>query len=267
MYSIVIPYREEPLLDWTIKNVLDQVPSAEIIAIRDEPMVGIGFRRDQGIKRASFPVVFLLDAHMGFQEGFFHSMAALVEENRKTIACSVCRSLNEDLSAGNIHGKGAFIHEIMDKKPLLSRWNQDELQPGGILGGAYALNRDWYIDGLNCPWQYHRFWGKSEQIIAITNWIMGGKNVVNHEVWSSHMFKKTREIVPTSMAQVRMNAYFIIHCLCDEDSRDRILKECYGENLSPTFGTKSLVEMGAIEDMRGFISKFGVREYRSFPFS
>lgn len=266
MYSIVIPYRNEPLLDWTIKNVLDQVPDAEIITLEDEPMVGIGYRRDQGIKMASFPIVFLLDAHMGFEEGFFHSMASLVEANRKVIACSKCRSLNDDLTAGLIHGKGAYVYEVVDKSPFVSRWNQGEGQPEGLLGGAYVLNRDWYMNGLNRPWRYHRFWGKSEQIIGIINWMMGGRNVVNHEVWSSHMFKDDRKTTGRVMNLVRLNAYFILHCLCDDESRERIMRECYGANLVPEYGMRDLSMMGAIDDVQTFVRENAVRDYSSFPF-
>jgi hypothetical protein len=266
VYSIVLPYREEPLLQWTIDNVLREVPDAEIIAIEDEPMIGIGVRRDQGIRKAKHQTVFLLDAHMGFSEGFFHGLADVLAENPKRILCSVCKSLSPDLTAGPVHGRGAYLVERDSRKPYVSKWNQSDDQPGSVLGGAYCLNKDWYIDGLNAPWRYHRFWGKSEQIIAITNWIMGGENLVVHDHWASHLFKKTREVNSSVLWNVKLNAWFILHCLADDQARKRIMGQCYGKNLATDYGAKTLNDMGAIKDMRGFIGNNGVRSYSSFPF-
>jgi hypothetical protein len=267
VYSIVIPHKDEPLLQWTIDNILREEPTVEIISIDDTPVKGIGYRRDQGIRKAKYDTVFLIDAHMDFSKGFFHSMAAQLEENRKRAICSVCRSMNEDRSAGVIHGKGAYLYETMGGKAFVSRWNQSQGQPGSILGGAYCISKEWYLDGLNAPWRFHRCWGKSEQIIGITNFLCGGENIVNHDVWSSHFFKKSRFATQAYHNQVKVNTWFIIFCLCDEKSRKRILDECFGTNLVPTYGTKTLNERGAITDMRSFLEKNSVREYSDFPFT
>jgi len=266
MYSVIIPHKDEELLDWTVQNVYREIPDAQIITLDDTPIKGIGFRRDQGIRHAKHDTVFLLDAHMDFSKGFFHSMAEVLESNPKSISCSVCKSMDKDRSAGEIRGKGAFLQEIKDGKAFVSRWNQTDGQPGSILGGAYCLSKSWYLDGLNAPWRFHRCWGKSEQIIGITNFLCGGENLVNHDVWASHLFKKSIVATESYHNQVKVNTWFIIFCLCDEESRKRILRECFGKNLAPDYGTKTLNQRGAIASMRGFLSRNAVRDYKDFPF-
>ncbi len=84
------------------------------------------------------------------------------------------------------------------------------------LGGAYLLNRDWYLDGLKRPWQALPGWGTSEIALALPNWLLGGRNVLL-PVEIGHAFRRQSPYcVPTW--QILYNQLRLLHVLPMPDS-------------------------------------------------
>lgn len=176
------------------------------------PATGLGYCRDAGLRNAIHQPCLVLDAHMNFEEGdhWASRMVAYCQAHPTHIGCAVSVQLDHD--AVPLHQQmdmqfrwetgaavpraayyGARIELATDPapgklwRPFPCKWHgeyQELIKTGEagiiqcILGGAYLIDRDWYLDGLRRPWQENRGWGTSEQTIAIPNWLCGGESVL-----------------------------------------------------------------------------------------
>ena len=215
MLTVVIPFRNEDMLDFTIRRIQEtaDVP-VEIITVDDGsdvkikyPMpdqaitlsdpVGNCFARDIGIEAASNDAVFIIDAHMNFPPGW----ASWLVDNfnagsKKRVSCTVCPVLNREdmeMRPGRSKYHGAYLKwtdtSFGRRRALPNKWGPfvAPCQVGCVLGGAYLLSRDWYMQ-LGRPWKYMRDWGHSEQIISLVNYLVGGENwILDIEI--GHMFR------------------------------------------------------------------------------
>jgi len=185
------------------------IDGVEYLTPWTEPL-GLQPCRDYGIARASGDVVIVMDAHMQFKDGsgWADKLAAHIRDNPRDVVCPTCLSvcpstykLTDDCghcvemrAALEEHGAKApampqpryaasiAIRDYVEKdghaehKVFPSRWDYRN-GPGrkqSVLGGCYAMRRDWYMAGLRRPWQEMRGWGMSEQTLSITNWLCGG---------------------------------------------------------------------------------------------
>jgi len=184
---------------------------------------GLQPARDYGIEIAAHDHVILMDAHMQFRDGsgWADQMTAhLVDPTTLVCAtclsvcpssyrfveeCDHCRIMRERIEA---HGAkapampkaryGARLQLLESSKDehkiFASHWVYDA--PGekqSILGGCYALSRDWYMQGLRRPWRNMRAWGMSEQTLSVINWLFGGRSVCDSaEV--GHLFRRSGKV-------------------------------------------------------------------------
>jgi glycosyltransferase involved in cell wall biosynthesis len=257
MLSVVIPYRNEEMLDFTIKRLRAtiRVPH-EIIAVDDgsypgpqlpagvrnlrlHESMGVDVARNLGIRAAKYETVFVIDAHMNFWDNdWSEQLLDYGRQNPTHIACLITVGLTPDqmdMAQAEQRYAGAHLIEkdvLTDaglqqyarRRILPDKWNSI-CRPGDIgsvLGGAYLLNRTWYLEELRAPWRYLHGWGWSEAIISIINFLMGGKNILlNIEI--GHMFRgQSPYAIP--YRSVLFNQYFLAHVVIpDEVERTQLL--------------------------------------------
>lgn len=183
-----------------------------ICLLRREDSQGTNASRDAGIMKASNNACFAIDAHCNFwgeRNPWPEILVSHAEQHPQDFGCCVCVAL-EGPDRYDMHGYwinscgkrrfrqhnryyGAHIrlkdHDGTFKRIFCEKWNpepdrrqsviQGMVQEVGCpLGGAYLINREWYIDGLKRPWEGLRGWGSDEISLALPNWLMGGRNVL-----------------------------------------------------------------------------------------
>jgi len=266
--SFVIPHREEgSWLRWTCDNARRQCPGSEILPIHDKPPVGVSYRRHCGILKAKNDIVVCCDAHIDLGPGFQGAVVDWLNCNPKDVLCFRCKSIREfDRSVAGDHGCGAYVHEVLESKPLVLRWHiysPGDPEVACVLGGVYAFRRSWYIDGLNAVWRYHRSWGYSEPLLSIQNYLCGGRNICISDIWCAHLFKKSRSF-GFPQWQIRQNWFLIAYSMMDQASRGRIFDLLYPGVRLDTYGRKCLDAMGAIFDNESFLASNSVNDYISY---
>ena len=265
--KIIIPYFQEPLFEWTLANLHKAAPDAEIVPMLDDPRKGLGVRRDEGIRNSKHDHVIMVDAHMDFENNFHHKMMEAVKENPKRLVCCRCPGLDhEKLEPLTCERYGATIQETAEKsysvdpKVFFSRWNREPVPNpiNSILGGCYCLDRDWYIDGLGAPWQYHEGWGKSEQFITLANYYMGGECWLA-DTWAAHYFSK--EGKEKNLGWFKRNIMFILYAFVPEADRNRIMDTFAPGRRTPDYGITQPKIQSDIKKMKLFLADHAVRNY------
>lgn len=271
--SVIIPAINEPLLDWTVNNIKEIDDGIEIIVMEDKKHEGVGIMRDRGIKKASNDIVVIADAHMSFAKDCFEKMAQEIEKHSKHIACVCCPGLDEEKLKPNDQTRyGADLYEVMpggdlpNPKIFVSRWRykpeEKKTHPvPNILGGCYALSKQWYIEGLNAVWQYHRGWGKSEQMLALMNYYMGGNCVCIPTTWAAHLFRPNHTRAAENHGFFKRNTMLLLHGYVPEPRRTQLLNTFCPRNRPDTFGIRDLMADGSIKAVREWIETKAVRNY------
>ena len=153
--------------------------------IEDVPLpMGCGWRRHQGIMRAKTEGVFLCDAHMQFDEGYFDHLARALEANPRAVTVSRMQSI--DGAWRDIQGQlyaAAQTHLKVEAPggqywPMAARWRHEdaggEYQVSAVMGACYGMTQDHYID-MGQPLAVLRAWGQDEEILSAASWIRGGE--------------------------------------------------------------------------------------------
>lgn len=203
--SAIIPCRNEAKCGWTARRVLETCPDAEVIVVEDGctarhgdmpdgvnvigrrgksegKAVGNCFSRDEGIMAATGDCMVILDAHVNF-DGPDWADAARTFAATDGIACFHCLGLSEgqmDMAQGNglYHGARIKWTDVSHSRPriLPGRWADFKPGPiGCLMGGAYVVRKDWYVDGLKRCWRNLVGWGHSEPYISLVNYLAGGE--------------------------------------------------------------------------------------------
>lgn len=271
--SVVIPAINEPLLKWTVENIKAIDNEIEIIIMEDKKHEGVGIMRDRGIKKAANDTVIVADAHMSFAKNCFERMADEVEKNPKHLVCVACPGLNPDTLKPNSEQRyGADLYEVVpggdlaNPKIFVSKWRYETDQKKthtvpNILGGCYAMSKDWYINGLNSVWQYHRGWGKSEQMLALMNYYMGGQCVCIPTTWAAHLFRPNHTRVTENHGFFKRNSFLLLHGFVPEERRTQLLDTFCPKNRPETFGIRDLIKDGSLKAIHEWIDSKAVKNY------
>ena len=229
--SVIIPTRNEALLDFTIENVLRVagVVPVEILVINDggialpeskykevkihtfDKPIGLAYARDFALKEmAQYEQCFIIDAHMDFSYNSFEPLVSYLQENKNHLTCFKVRGLdseskdwtNSEYYGADIQlctfdarqGQGRLFPSKWTQSPAIREgWKAGKVQEVcGILGACYGINKTHYLETLGRPWNKNRGWGTSEQSISIPNWLLGGKSVLM-PFDCAHYFKKAHE--------------------------------------------------------------------------
>jgi glycosyltransferase involved in cell wall biosynthesis len=204
---------------------------------------GTGRSRDYGIENCAEPVCILLDAHMDFANGWLERMVDHIRLHPNHVATTVSEVMlsgtSDPVAQGRYYYGARIVPVNRDRKTkavkgvLSAKWKhgihseQNVTNRKGparydyarsplpdsteiiecVLGGAYAIGREWYMDGLNRPWAKHMTWGTAEPTVAIPNWLCGGESVLLPVV-TRHLYytnKEAAEKRPISSRHVESN--------------------------------------------------------------
>lgn len=217
MVSVIIAQRSEPYLRQTVASIVKSCGGKrpEIIVVNDgaqekQPDVpkwvrvetpwdvarGCMAARDWGIVNAEHPACVIIDGHMDFDVGLFAGYRDRLDEHPQDVLCAHCPGLNPVTWTRQAHVcSGAFVL-WQDKPTCLSlkwRYTYDTGEVPAILGACYGIHREWYMDGLQRPWQYGTGWGTDEELLSIANWLCGGRNIVT-EWEAAHWFREQKQV-------------------------------------------------------------------------
>ena len=258
MLSVVIPYRNEEYLGFTVRRLHETINiPCEIITIDDgseQPVnippgttnirfnqpIGAQFARHTGIERAKYETVLVIDAHMNFtDDDWAKKLVNYSQENPTHIGCTIMRGLAPGRMAmkdavGRYYGahiipfeesqEDLSMHHVQTRRILVDKWNVTKTcgEVGCVLGGAYFLNRSWYLETLLAPWEELRGWGYLEANISIPNYLLGGKNVCL-DIEVGHMF---RQVTPfqTKVANILYNELLLAYVVIpDKKEREALI--------------------------------------------
>lgn len=114
--SIVIPCRDDPMLDFTIARIRETIrvpyeivviddnsrhpiraPGGDVHLLRNPGARGSGYSRDRGIVAARFDAVLTIDAHMNFNDDDWSArIVDQIAANGKDVCCCLCPGLSQD---------------------------------------------------------------------------------------------------------------------------------------------------------------------------
>lgn len=259
MPTIVIPYRNEELLPETLTGIRQTANDVEIIAVDDcsdyeidtrcadrvirfEQPRGLCQGRHAGIEAASYDEVICLDSHMGFMANEWEeTLAKAVRKNPTALINGISVRMNEENRDPLWHWSrcraevGArFIEsqtrsngqrEVMARKWLGTRQFGALYEIPCMLGGVYALNKQYYLDKLAGIWQYHDGWGFSEQLICLAQHFVGNPIYCCGKAPVGHMYRTGKQsTVPYQMAMSRVfhNQALLLMLFTPNDYRERM---------------------------------------------
>lgn len=258
MLTVVIPYRNEEFLGFTVRRLQETIHIPyEIITVDDgsdqpidiptgttnirfEQPIGAQFARHTGIERAKYETVLVIDAHMNFtDDDWAQKLASYSQENPTHIGCTIMRGLAPERmemkdSVGRYFGahiipfeerqENSGMHHVQIRRILVDKWNITRScgEVGCVLGGAYFLNRNWYLKTLLAPWEELRGWGYLEANISIPNYLLGGKNVCL-DIEIGHMFRPATPF-QTKIANILYNELLLTYVVIpDKKERETLI--------------------------------------------
>lgn len=292
--SVVIPFRNEDMLAYTINRIRETATgSPEIITVDDgsdkkvtyptpdkaitlSAPVGNCYARHLGICDATHDAVLVIDAHMNFLPGWDRRVLDWFYVGGNTrISCFRCPQLSrEDMGMdgkNEYHGARLKWTDISfgRRRLLPNKWYNYHApcQVGCLLGGAYLLSSAWY-HGIGAPWQYMRGWGHSEQIISIVNYMMGGENWIADEP-IGHMFRtgKFHEVPYQSFVyQLYYNQHVVAEVCVDDALDKRELLAHIEKDEIPIIRRKvaAQLQVAGVDTLRQYIVRNRKRDWQQY---
>jgi len=204
--SIVIPCKNEHRLADTIRGI-DTTCGAqkpEIIVVHDGEAVvtdhaylgvvksfttgllpiGTSASRHYGVLQSSGDFIITIDGHMAFDDNNW--LQAMVDEAvayPKAVLCSGSTWLSEKTPTfkdAQRHGTGATVHwkdscGVQEYRALEAKWSKNDAgEIGVVMGACYGFMKDWYLHGMQAPWDGAAGWGMDEVMLSIPSWLCGG---------------------------------------------------------------------------------------------
>jgi glycosyltransferase involved in cell wall biosynthesis len=143
--------------------------------------------RHAGILKANTQNVVVVDAHMGFPQGWDDAVNAELDSHPDTVACAQMQSTDADLQP---QGPGTYAAarialrtvEPIDGNParktyaaISAKWAHQQApgEIGCVLGAFYAMRRKWY-QAMAMPWSVGTGWGCDEEVISLASFLAGG---------------------------------------------------------------------------------------------
>ena len=208
MTSVIIPARNEPHIDKTIKSVTENaIGDVEIVVVVDGPgprpeladnvivneePKGTRVARNQGAVVAAGEFLLHIDGHCTMSRGWDVKMAASCSE--KTIVVSPISPLTPEFEDKN----GWYSFCSIDKNIATKWWGAYkprkecgiEEDTMSFTGCGWMIRKDFYWDigGFD---ESYAMWGEIGAEMALKVWIeAGGKVVLRTDVLCGHMFKR-----------------------------------------------------------------------------
>ncbi|MCH9650211.1 MAG: glycosyltransferase [Deltaproteobacteria bacterium] len=256
MLSIVIPFRNEDMLSFTVRRLQETLTvTHEVIVVDDasdqavdippgvtplrfDRPTGAQRARHAGIVQAKYDTVLVMDAHMNFwDEDWGPVLVDYSLSHPDHVGCFTMLPLTrEKMRMEEAKGRyfGAHIvpfdvndqpglHSILRRRILVDKWNKTRQagEVGSVLGGAYFFQRSWYLDVLKSPWEELMGWGFLEANISIPNFLLGGKNVCI-ELEIGHMFRNAPPYV-SDLGRMLFNQLYLAEVVIPDDKERKAL--------------------------------------------
>lgn len=283
MVSVIIAQRNEQYLRQTVASIVKACGNTrpEVMVVNDgaqqtRPDVpkwvrvetpwdtprGCQAARDWGIVNAKNPHCVIVDGHMDFDIGLFGGYSEHLGEHPQDVLCAHTPGLDPEKWQRQSHiCSGAFVLWADGGATALSlkwRYSYDTGEIPAILGACYGISREWYMDGLQRPWQYGTGWGCDEETLSIANWLCGGRNVVM-PFDAAHWFREQHQL-PYSVDAMHLAGSFanrlrMIDMIPMQDEWRAELKAAVWAN-----GGAKMVERA----INQFVARHDVGEYRAW---
>ena len=298
MLSVIVPYRNEDMLGFTVQRLHETIcVPYEIITIddgSDSPVdlpsgvknirfrqsIGAQLARHTGIEAARYDTVLVIDAHMNFWDNDWAKR--LVEynvDNPTHVGCVKTLGLARDrmeLEQGRGPYFGAHIiakdvrdephlHYVTARRVLVDKWNKNKIpgEVGCILGGAYFMSREWYLETLLAPWAELRGWGRLEANISIPNYLLGGQNVCL-DIEIGHMFRQAPPF-PTNIHNLLFNELYLVHVVIpDEKERDDLIAQLALPDDQVTQQAWAMLNQSIYSWYRHYLVEKGIRTWEEY---
>ena len=257
MLSIIVPYRDEEMLGFTVQRLHETIDIPyEILLVDDgsdnpgeippgvtnirfKQPYGAQFARNTGIEAAKFDTVLVIDAHMNFwNNDWAKRLVDYNLSNPNHVGCVITLGLEPDrMEMEKAQGRyfGAHVlpketrdepdlHYVFARRILSHRWNHraESGEVGCILGGAYFMSRKWYLETLLSPWAELHGWGYLESNISIPNYLLGGVNIC-FDIEIGHMFRSATPF-QAYIHKVLFNELYLAHIVIpDEKERNELI--------------------------------------------
>ncbi len=257
MVSVIIAQRNEPYLRQTVASIVKACGGTrpEVLVVNDgrqekrpdvpawvrvetpwERPRGCQAARDWGLLNATHQACVVVDGHMDFDPGLFDGYRKHLADNPHDVLCAHCPGLVPQEWRRQVHDCSGAFFLWQDGGTCLSlkwRYSYDTGEVPAVLGACYGINREWYLDGLQRPWQYGTGWGADEEILSISNWLCGGRNFVM-PYDAAHWFRDQASVpYPTDAFAVcgsYANRIRMVKMLpMPDDWREGLLKTLYGQ--------------------------------------
>jgi len=189
--SIIIPSRQEPLLQKTIEDIkLHAEGDIEILAEED---VGLGQRglTNKLARRATGEYLMKLDAHCSLSQSF--DVKLLAEMDDKTILAPLLLPLDGDTWA--INGKKQMAQFVFDENFVMQHAEGDVGETMALQGSCWVISKKNYFDWNVCD-ESLGSWGGQAAELGIKAWLNGGRCKTTRSAYYGHVFRHKDEEFP-----------------------------------------------------------------------
>jgi len=298
MLSVIVPYRNEEMLGFTVQRLHETIKIPyEIILVDDgsdapgeippgvtnirfEKPYGAQFARHKGIEAAQFDTVFIIDAHMNFwDDDWAERLVDYNKSNPTHVGCAITLGLEPgrmemEKAQGRYMGAHVIpretrdepdLHYIHARRILVDRWNHRKGpgEVGCIMGGAYIMSRKWYLETLLSPWAELYSWGYLEGNISIPNYLLGGLNICL-DIEVGHMFRPSSPFQAYIHA-ILFNELYLAHVVIpDEKERDELIAHLELPDDAITQEAWRLLDRSIHRYYRDYLIENGVRTWEEY---
>lgn len=188
--EVIIASRCEPDLLNTVANIRDN-SGCSVRVIEDEEGRGPQAMRHAGIMASDADAVIIMDGHMRVKKGALDAAAEYIGARGRKVACLRCHHTAEEDWSSKPYGGAtlqmkAYGKDANEPQAFVAKWRKSPEcgKIGAVMGACYVFRRDWYLDGLQGPWQAGTGWGCDEEILSAATWLRGGEvELLPFEVW------------------------------------------------------------------------------------
>ena len=155
-------------------------PDRQIVNPRS---IGCGGSRHLGIASSDAEFVALVDAHMDFPAGWVDEAVDHLTAHPRDITCAHMQSISAEWTdhPGQRYAGAHMTHfqvaPICEPYPFSARWNRADVGKGEIgcaMGACYVMRRNRYLN-IGSPLATLRVWGMDEEMLSVSNWLLGGR--------------------------------------------------------------------------------------------
>lgn len=208
----------------------------DVRSIRNQKRIGVDGCRQVGADMVDTPYLFIIDAHMRFNnDQWLERIIDCIEKEPETAWCTTCVGLGYGTMDMNQH-KGKYYAADMlfvDKNARTDRPAREVLEPKWspkksdgryevpcILGANYGFSKEWFdhIRGLRGL----QMWGTSEPFLSMKTWMAGGKCKIATDIEIGHKFRSNAPYA-TGISHLVYNKIFLCKTILPEDLGEKLI--------------------------------------------